>query len=124
MLSGGAALDGLTISGGTAVISGTMAAGQAVTFAGTGGDLVLWNLPDFAAVISGFGTGDQVDLGGFAFSSSGETLTFTEAGSNTSGTLTVVDGGKTASLTLAGSYATSDFMLANDGVGGTFVKFT
>jgi len=117
-------LNGLRISGGTAVISGSVASGQTMTFVGSGGDLALYNLSGFAAVISGFSTGDQIDLGGFAFSSNGETRTFTEAANKTSGTLTVVDGGKTASLTLAGSYVTSAFMLTNDGAGGTFVRFT
>jgi hypothetical protein len=122
-LSGGKALGGLTISGGTAVISGTMASGQAVKFAGLGGDLALFNLPHFAAVISGFGTGDQIDLGGFAFSN-GETRTFAEAANHQSGTLTVVDGSNTARVVLAGRYVTSNFTLQNDGAGGTFAKFT
>ena len=60
------------------------------------------------------------DLGGFAFSA-GETRSFTEAGSLTSGTLTVVDGGQTANLTLLGNYVTSNFVLSNDWHGGTFV---
>ena len=38
-------------------------------------------------------------------------------------TLTVLAGAKTASLTLAGSYGTSNFALASDGAGGTFVRF-
>jgi len=41
----------------------------------------------------------------------------------TSGTLTAVDGGLTAHLTLLGNYATSNFALSNDGHGGTFVKY-
>jgi autotransporter passenger strand-loop-strand repeat protein len=121
--AGGNVLDGLTISGGTAVVSGSMAAGQTLTFAGTGGDLALHNLPDFAAVIGGFGTGDTIDLGGFAYGS-GETRSFAEAASTTSGTLKVVDGGSQARLTLLGSYVTGDFALSSDSAGGTFVKFT
>jgi hypothetical protein len=34
----------------------------------------------------------------------------------------VVDGGKSANLTLFGSFAASGFALSNDGNGGTFVK--
>jgi autotransporter passenger strand-loop-strand repeat protein len=60
--SGGQVLGGLTLAGGTAAISGSMAAGQSVTFIGPGGDLALFNLPDFGAAIGGFGFGDQIDL--------------------------------------------------------------
>jgi autotransporter passenger strand-loop-strand repeat protein len=120
--SGGLIQAGLSISGGTAVISGTMAAGQKVGFGGTGGDLALYNLGAFAAQISGFATGDEFDLGGFAYGA-GETRGFTEAASHTSGTLKVVDGARSASLTLLGSYVSGDFALSTDGAGGTFVKF-
>jgi len=93
-----------------------------MTFAGTGGDLALYNLPGFAAVIAGFGTGDRIDLGNFAFGSA-TTRSFFEAPSHTSGTLSVVTGALQANLTLHGSYVTSNFTLANDGAGGTLVKF-
>jgi autotransporter passenger strand-loop-strand repeat protein len=121
--SGGSVLAGLTISGGTAVLSGSVAAGQMLTFAGTGGDLALYNLPNFAAQIGGFGAGDTIDLAGFGYGG-GETRSFTEAAGNTSGTLSIVDGGKQAQLTLLGNYTSSDFALATDSAGGTFVKFT
>ena len=68
--SGASLLGGLTISGGTGVLSGAMAAGQVVSFAGSGGDLALDNLAGFAAAISGLARRDEFDLGGFAFSSS------------------------------------------------------
>jgi len=51
---------------------------------------------------------------------SGATRSFTGAASHTSGTLTVTNG---ASLTLAGSYVTSNFAAGSDGAGGTCVKF-
>jgi hypothetical protein len=100
-----------------------MTSGQTLMFAGSGGDLALFDLPDFAAVIKGFGAGATIDLGGFAYGG-GETRSFAEAASTTSGTLTVVDRGNQAHLTLLGSYVTSDFALASDSTGGTFVKFT
>ena len=121
--SGGVVQASLTLSGGTAVISGTAAAGQQIGYAGPGGDLALGNLGGFAAVISGFSTSDAIDLLGFGYSGS-ETRSFTEAASNTSGTLSVVDGAKNASLTLLGSYVTSNFALSSDGGAGTFVKFS
>ena len=109
---------GLTLAGGTAIISGTVSGGQTVSF-GTSGTLELGNLPGFHAAISGLHTSAQkVDLDGFAFSTS-ESVAWTQSG--TSGTLTVTDGAKVATLTLIGSYTTSDFKLAADGHGGTFV---
>ena len=120
--SGGIVAAGLTLSGGIAAISGSVAAGQTMNFAGTGGDLALYNLPAFAAVIGGFGSGDKIDLGTFAFGS-GATQSFTEAASHTSGTLSVVNGASQAHLTLLGNYVTSNFALSNDGAGGTLVKF-
>ena len=120
MVAGGVVSGGLTFHGGTAVISGTMAAGQIVNFAGSAGVLELDNLAAFHAKISGFTTtSEKIDLGGFAYSSSTETLSWTQSG--TSGTLTVSDGAEVASLTLIGIYATSNFNLANDAHGGTFV---
>ena len=112
----------MTISGGYAVISGSVAAGTNMTFAGAGGYLGLDNTSGFAAVISGFGSGDLINLGGFAFGS-GVTNLFTAAPGGLGGTLTVVDGSQQASLTLAGAYNSSDFTLAA-GTSGTLIKFT
>jgi autotransporter passenger strand-loop-strand repeat protein len=119
--SGGSVFDGLTISSGYAGISGAVASGQEIRFAGTG-DLAFYDLAAFHATIGGYSTGDEFDLGGFAFGA-GETRSFAEAASHTSGTLHVVDGGKTATLSLLGSYVTGDFALSNDLHGGTLVKF-
>jgi autotransporter passenger strand-loop-strand repeat protein len=118
--SGGALTGGLTIEAGTATISGTAAAGQTISFTGPTGDLVLENLGGFAAKIAGMsGTGQKVDLLGFAYSSSTESAVWSQG--TGSGTLTVTDGAQVASLTLIGSYVTSNFTLSNDGHGGTYV---
>jgi len=118
--SGGIVSSGLTIHAGSATIDGTMAAGQTVSFAGTAGDLTLDNLSAFGAAISGFGgASEKIDLGGFA-SGASETAKWSQTG--TSGTLTVHDGAKIASLTLIGTYATGDFQLSTDGHGGTLIK--
>jgi autotransporter passenger strand-loop-strand repeat protein len=118
--SGGAILGGLTLQGGEAVIAGTMGAGQTATFVGTFEVLELDNLPGFQAKISGLtGPTDKIDLGGFTFSSGGESVGWAQSG--TSGTLTVTDGAKVAHLTLIGTYTSSSFNLSNDGHGGTFV---
>jgi hypothetical protein len=108
------------ISGGVAAISGTVASGQAVSFAGHG-DLALYNLPEFGAIIAGFGDGDAVDLATLPYATS-MTSSFVEAPSLTSGTLTVTNGGQSASLVLSGSYTTSDFVLSSDLASGTYVK--
>jgi large repetitive protein len=92
-----------------------------VTFAGTGGDLALYNLAAFASTVSGFAAGDAIDLGGFGYSA-GETETFVENSAHTQGLLTVTDRAQAANLTLLGNYTSSDFTLSNDGHGGTFVK--
>ena len=113
--------DGLTLNGGEAIIGGAVSGGQAVTFSGSGGHLVIDDVATFGAVISGFSTsGQEIDLGGFTYSA-GETVTWTEAAVNTSGTLTVSGAGMTATLTLLGDYATSNFSLSDDGVGGAFI---
>ena len=117
--SGSFASGGLTLSGGTANISGSTA--NPMSFAGTGGDLALYNLAGFASTIGGFAAGDAIDLGGFVYSS-GEVLAFAENGAHTQGLLTVADGAQVAKLTLLGNYTSSDFTLSNDGHGGTFVK--
>jgi autotransporter passenger strand-loop-strand repeat protein len=120
--SGGFVSGGLIISGGgTAKISGTVSSGQGVVFDGAG-DLALYDLAQFHATIGGFSTGDKIDLGGFTYGA-GEVLSYTEAASLISGTLNIVDGAQTAKLTLLGNYTSSDFALADDPQGGTFVKF-
>ena len=117
--SGGAIEGGLAILRGQAILSGTMAAGQTVTFAGSAGVLELDNLAGFNAKISGLTTSSQkIDIGGFAFSAS-ESATWAQSG--TSGTLTVTDGANVANLTLIGTYTNSSFNLSDDGHGGTFV---
>jgi autotransporter passenger strand-loop-strand repeat protein len=119
--SGATVAGGITLSGGKAVISGAIGAGLGVTFSGSGGVLVLDNLSAFAGEIAGMSNPSQMlDLGGFAYGT-GETVSWTEAASNTSGTLTVTDGAKVAKLTLLGSYVTSNFTLSTDNAGGTYV---
>jgi hypothetical protein len=66
------------------------------------------------------GEGSRIDLSDIAFAS-GTTLSFTEAPSNTSGTLSVSDGVHTANITLIGQYTTAQFTKASDGHGGTLV---
>ena len=97
-----------------------MAAGQTVSFTGTTGELVLANLPGFGAKIAGMtGSGQKLDLAGFAYNSSTESASWSQG--TGSGTLTVTEGAQVASLTLIGTYVTSNFVLSSDGAGGTIV---
>jgi hypothetical protein len=121
VLSGGSVTGGLAISGGTASIFGAVASGQEVLFTGHG-DLAFHDLAAFDATIGGYATGDEFDLGGFAFGAV-ETRSFTENSGATGGTLTVTNGSRHANLLLLGNYAAGDFALSSDGHGGTFAKF-
>ena len=119
--AGGTVSGTLTLAGGTATVFGAVAAGATVAFSGSGGLLVLDDTSAFEGDISGLADASQkVELAGFAYSTS-ETVSFTEAASNTSGVLTVHDGVLTAALTLVGSYATGDFTLAKGPGGSTYV---
>jgi hypothetical protein len=118
--SGGTLGEGLTISGGTAALSGAVASGQSVVFAGSGGDLALYDASAFSASISGFAPHDKIDLAALAFVS-GASATFA-AGPFGGGTLTMHDGGAQVELTLiGGGYATSGFHVTSDGTHGTLV---
>jgi autotransporter passenger strand-loop-strand repeat protein len=117
--TGGLITSGLTIEGGTVIDSGTISAGQTVSFTGTSGILQLDNLSNFQAQISGLlQPAQMIDLGGFTYSS-GESVSWAQSG--TSGTLTISDRARTASLTLDGSYVSGDFTLSTDSQGGTYV---
>jgi autotransporter passenger strand-loop-strand repeat protein len=116
--SGGEVTGGLTISsGGIAIISGSANAGQTVGFAGAGA-LELPNTANFAAAISGFGLGDQIDLLGFPYGSA-ESLSYSQNGAT--GTLSVLDGVQKASFTMVGQYSLNEFALTAGP--GTEVKF-
>jgi hypothetical protein len=77
--------------------------------------LTLEQAQNFAATITGFGTGDTIDVANFLLS--GTTFNFT------GGTLTLHDGSLTANILMTGGYSNSNFTLAPDGGTGTLVKF-
>ncbi len=119
VFSGGTA-SATTINGGYVDIqSGGGIGGSTITFAG-GGLLQLDNSVSFAGPISGFGGTDLIDLRDIAIGA-GPTVSFTEAPSNLSGTLSVSGGGQSAGITLIGQYVSGQFHLVNDGLGGTLV---
>ncbi len=117
----GGIANGTTIAGGTEhVWAGGTANG--VTFGGSTGTLALDPSSALTGLISGFGSGDAIDLGFVSFSNTGMTLGYQ---ANTSGpvggTLTVTDGTNVATLALLGQYSAASFALSSDGNGGTFI---
>jgi autotransporter passenger strand-loop-strand repeat protein len=121
-VAAGGLASAVVISGGTLeVASGGSTGASAVTFAaGGGGILQLDNAQAFNGKVSGFGVLDYLDLRDIAFGSN-TTLGFTEAAGNTSGTLRVSDGSRTANITLLGQYVTGQLGMGSDGAGGTFI---
>jgi autotransporter passenger strand-loop-strand repeat protein len=119
--SGGLA-SAAVISGGTLeVASGGSTGNSAITFAVSGGGVLrLDDSVHFGGLVAGFDNPDFLDLRDIAFTSA-TTLSFTEAPSNTSGTLVVSDGTHTANITLLGQFAATQFTSASDGHGGTLI---
>jgi autotransporter passenger strand-loop-strand repeat protein len=101
------------------VVSGGSTGSDAVTFSG-GGELKLDASASFGGTVAGFQAWDFLDLADVAFGPI-TSVSFTEATSNQSGTLTVTDGVNTASITLLGQYMASQFTSASDGHGGTVI---
>src|SRR5215831_6518941 len=136
--SGGLAT-GADLYGGTLeVASGGLTSGQ-LTFgqSSAGSTLVLDAGASLNALVAGFGTfepgygfgvkPDEIDMQGIAFGTtkkSAARVSFTEAASNLSGTLTVTDGVHTTSIQLLGQYTASEFATASDGNGGTLITYT
>ena len=120
------------VKGGTAevgdgVVDITKASSEAVTFrsGGTGG-LVLDDAIAYTGKLSGFGAGgnasqfiDLTDVNIWSL----HPLSYTPANAaNTSGTLTVTDGTRSAHIKFVGTYTSASFTAVNDGTGG--VKIT
>jgi hypothetical protein len=100
----------------------SVSAGQTITALDNGGDEVtLKQAQNFAATISGFGTGDTIDATNFLLS--GTTFNFVENSGGTGGTLTLHDGSLTANILMTGDYSKASFTLAPDSGTGTLVKF-
>ncbi len=121
-VAGGGVASASLISGGTLELAAGGSIGSSgVNFAtGTGGILQLDDSVNFNELVAGFGQPAALDLRDIAFGSA-TTLSFTEAPSNTSGTLMVSDGSNTANVTLLGQYMAGQFTAASDGHGGTLV---
>ena len=127
----------LGISGGRAMVSagGKLQYGWSsdvnTTFNGAG-TLVLdhqdqqdpnFNVASYSGTVSGFGTGDTLDLTDLAYSSN-DHATWVQNG--VGGTLTITDSAdpqQTAVIDLTGTYNTANFVLTHDNGSGTDVAF-
>jgi hypothetical protein len=121
------------ISGtGSAIISGAstlefdgkVAAGQTISFTGSGGELALHSPAGFAGDISGFdttgaGSNDTIEVATpWAFTG------FTENAGGTQGTLGFANGASAISLTLLGDYNPADFVQQTRANGSTLITYT
>jgi hypothetical protein len=101
----------------------TVAAGQTVSFTGSGGTLDLTAPQGFSGKISRFdtagaGSNDTIEVASpWVFSG------FTENKAGTQGTLGFANGATTLNLTLLGDYVAADFT-ATPGNGGTLITYT
>ena len=121
-------LQGAVAGKGTDEISGastlefdsTVAAGQTLSFTGSGGTLDFTAPQGFAGKISGFdtvGANDAIEVAGpWAFSG------FTENAGGTQGTLGFASGASHLSLTLLGDYAAADFVHQSLANGSTLIN--
>jgi autotransporter passenger strand-loop-strand repeat protein len=98
VFSRGTALD-TTISGGTLVVSSGGSLGGKVTFAGSGGTLLIGGTAMPAAVISGFVSGDAIDLPNIPYDSKSGFAALV-SGSNKQAVLKIVENKKTYSINL------------------------
>jgi hypothetical protein len=115
--------------GGNALISGTarleFLAGSdaAVTFdTGAAGTLKLDQSTGFGGTIAGFAPGDVLDLADLGFGSA--VMSYGENAAGTGSVLSVSDSSHSASLKLVGAYVASGFQMADDGSGGTLIRYS
>ncbi|MGD0762999.1 MAG: hypothetical protein ABR929_07385 [Roseiarcus sp.] len=78
----------------------------------------------FHGDITGFASGDRIDLSDVAYVASGASKTTRGyVGDTVNGVLTVTEGADTTTLWMIGDYTSSPFSLSSDGHGGTLVSF-
>ena len=91
-----------------------------VAFTGTTGKVVLDQPSTFTGSVTGFGAQNAIDLINIGLDAN-TTLGFSENKGGTGGTLTVMNGTRTAAVALLGNYMASSFATASDGHGGTLI---
>ena len=101
----------------------SVSSGQTIDESGADA-LTLEQAQNFAATISGFGTGDTIDATNF-LAPPATTYNFVENIAGTGGTLTLTDTSLslTANIQMTGDYSNKSFTLAPDSGTGTLVKF-
>jgi autotransporter passenger strand-loop-strand repeat protein len=118
VMAGGTAA-ATVISGGTLEIqSGASVGTGGLRFAGTGGTLTIDGTTMPTSTISGFVTGDTIDLAGVSFANGGSIQL------GASNVLTLVEGGNTYNLNLdpGQNFAGKSFRLSSDGASGTDIQ--
>jgi len=100
--------------------AGAVGAGSTMRFLLPEGTLEDQATGTFGATVVGFAAGATIDAAALPFGS-GSSLAFAAVG--TADTLTVNGGGHSAIFNLQGTYASSGFVLATDGHGGTNITY-
>ncbi|HEY3537548.1 MAG TPA: Ig-like domain-containing protein, partial [Trinickia sp.] len=111
-----------TISGAATLEFGGASATNTAFSDGAAGTLQLDRAESFSGSVSGFTTGDKLDLADVLYSDH-TTLSFTANDAGTGGTLTVSDGVHTAQVAMQGNLSSGGFQLAQDQSGGTLVTY-
>ena len=118
-------------SGGTTITAGTLELGAGgsltgagnLTFAGTATLQLDTSISQVHGAIAGATPGDAIDLRFQAFAS-GDKVVWQQNGSGGTATLETPGGTVLQTLTLTGTYQSSNFSAASDGNGGTLIKLT
>jgi fibronectin-binding autotransporter adhesin len=108
---------GFTLEGAASLnLSGSWA--QNIDLLGTS-TLVLHTPAQYTGKISGFSSGDVIDIHGVNFTSH----SFSESFNPTTGVLTIADGTHTQHATFTGAYVLGNFLASSDGGTGTDIAF-
>ena len=110
------------ISGQATLEFGSIASGDVLFDDTAAGTLQLDQSALFAGAVSGFNSGDHLDLVDVQFSAATE-VTYAVNQDNSGGVLTVSDGTHTANINLVGQYSTADFHATNDSGMGTLIEY-
>jgi hypothetical protein len=100
-------------------IQGSVGSGQTLVFNADSTPVSLSDASGFAGVLSGFGTGNAIDLVGF---DANATLAY--SGNAMNGVLTITDGSKKAKIALDGDYVLGGFVLTPSSDGETLTYAT
>jgi hypothetical protein len=96
-LFNGATASATNIAGGTLNLNAGVTVDGGISFSGTSGELTLGGTKMPAAVISGFLSGDTIQLAGITYATGASVAV------KTAGTVTITDAGKTYNLNIAGA---------------------